>query len=93
MPSAFLNVIEIVLYFCVIGFFIGFIVVLLSLAPFLLLTLGFTFLVFCVAWPILLPVLITIKRTQMVSKVVDYAIERKPVRKCVLFFYDKACTL
>lgn len=93
IKSAYMHLIEVVLYFFFVGFLFGGIALILFLAPVLLLaTITWIVVVLCM-WPILLPIMIALKHTHVVRKTWNFAIKHKNVRKLILYTYNKFCTM
>jgi len=93
VKSAYIHLIEVILYFVVVGFLFGSLVLFLCLAPLLLImTLAWIAIVVCM-WPVLLPVMLAIKHTHIVRKISNFAIEQAAFRRLVLALYRKACNL
>jgi hypothetical protein len=93
LPQSTYHMIEVVLYFLLVGLLLGTLVVVLCLAPlFLLMTVGWLALLICM-WPVLLPIFIAIRRTNLVRKTFDRAIENRRVRRAIIKMYNKSCGL
>ena len=87
------QLIEVVLYFLIVGFIFGSVVFFACLAPLLMiLTFVWVSVVLCI-WPLLLPLMIALKHTHIVRKTYNWAIEYKKCRTVLLYLYDKICSL
>ena len=93
VKSAYIHLIEVILYFVVVGFLFGSLLLFLCLAPLLcLMTMAWITLVLCL-WPIFLPFVIAIKHTHIVRKTYNFAIEHSTFRRIVLALYRQTCNL
>lgn len=81
--------IEVILYFFFVGFLVGGFALIFCLAPMLLVAAVVWVGVVLCMWPIFLPIMITLKHTHVVRRLIDVAVSIKNIRRFILFLYNK----